>query len=79
MSLVLIIIAVLVFLGLPLLGAGGYALYQVFTHNEAEQDQIWLGSRSTLLIIGIIATLGGLGLICGPVAFFLFGVALPMG
>lgn len=56
--------------GLALLGIGGYALYEGFSKDATEE--IWLGSPITARIIGIIALPAGLGLLCAPVALFLF-------
>ncbi|MFP4344806.1 MAG: hypothetical protein ACLFU8_08945 [Anaerolineales bacterium] len=69
---VLLIAAVSVFGGLVMLGLGGYALYESFSGDEGER--IWLGSPTTARIIGVVALLAGLSLLCLPAAVFIFGV-----
>ena len=56
--------------GLDLLGFGGYALYEGFAKDATEE--IWLDSPTTARIIGIIALLAGLGLLCAPIGALLF-------
>ena len=56
--------------GLALLGLGGYALYEGFAKDATAE--IWLDSPTTARIIGIIALLAGLGLLCAPVGALLF-------
>jgi len=71
MSIILILGGLMVVLGgLALLGIGGYALYEGFAKDATEE--IWLGSPTTARIIGIIALLAGLGLLCAPLGYLLF-------
>lgn len=68
----LIPIVLMVLGGLALLGVGGYALYEGLAKDATEE--MWLDSPSTALIVGIIALLVGLGLLCTPLGYFLFFV-----
>ncbi|MEA3397428.1 MAG: hypothetical protein U9R05_08205 [Chloroflexota bacterium] len=68
----LIPIVLMVLGGLALLSIGGYALYEGFAKDATEE--MWLDSPSTARIIGIIALLAGLGLLCAPVGYLLFFV-----
>ena len=75
MSIMIIIILVLVtFGGLLLMGAGSFFLYEFFTKDETES--VFLGSRSTALIVGIIGIVLGFVMMCAPVAFMFFGVSM---
>ena len=77
MSIIIIILVLVVFGGLLLMGVGGYFLYEFFSKDETES--VWLGSRSTALIVGIIGIGLGLVMMCAPIAFMAFGVSmLPM-
>ncbi len=67
-------------LGLVFLGAGGFALYEGFAKDV--NDEIWLASPTTARIIGIIALLVGLALLCTSILaffapFFIFAIAPP--
>jgi hypothetical protein len=69
-SIILILGVFMALGGLALLGIGGYALYEGFAKDATEE--IWLGSPTTARIIGIIALLAGLGLLCAPIGYLLF-------
>ena len=60
--------------GLLLMGIGGYFLYEFFTKDETES--VWLGSRSTALIVGIIGIVLGVVMMCAPIAFMFFGFSM---
>jgi len=77
MSIMMIILVMVTFGGLLLMGMGGYALYEFFAKDETES--VFLGSRSTALIAGIIGLVLGLIMMCGPVAFMFFGVTMMPG
>jgi len=74
----LIILVGVVLAGAACLGLGGYALYEGFSKSEGER--VFLGEPRTAKIVGIIALLLGLLLICLPLAgafyFFFMGVSL---
>ncbi|MBN1876183.1 MAG: hypothetical protein JXA33_18310 [Anaerolineae bacterium] len=76
MAVSLLLFFLLIPLALVVLGVGGYALYEGFAKEEA--DKVWLGSPQTARIVGIIAVLGGLLLLCGLVlaVFYIFGVRI---
>lgn len=76
--LIMIVLVIVAFAGLLLMGMGAYSLYEYFAKDEAES--VWLGSRSTALIVGIIGLVLGAVMICAPIAFMFFGVSMvPMG
>ena len=68
LSIILVLGILMILGGLALLGLGGYALYEGFAKDATEE--VWLGSPTTARIIGIIALLAGLGLLCALVALF---------
>lgn len=75
MSIIAIIILVLVTFGsLLMMGAGGFFLYEFFTKDETES--VFLGSRSTALIAGIIGVVLGAIMMCALIAFMFFGVSI---
>ena len=72
--LLMIILIIVAFGGLLLMGAGGFFLYEFFTKDETES--VFLGSRSTALIVGIIGIVLGVIMICAPIAFMFFGFSM---
>jgi hypothetical protein len=56
--------------GVGLLGVGAFALYEGFSKEEG----VWLGSPITARVVGIIAVILALILICGITAVLTFGV-----
>lgn len=71
----LIILIVVVLAGLAALAGGGYALYTGLIKKDS--DSIFVGSTTTVVIIGIVAMLIGLGIFCSLIAgaFLLFANA----
>jgi len=70
-----IVLVIIIFGGLLCLGLGAYALYEGFAKSEGER--LLLGDPRTARIVGIIAVLLGLLLICLPLAgvFYIMSVS----
>jgi len=65
-----IVLVIVIFGGLLCLGLGAYALYEGFA--KSEDERLLLGDPKTARIVGIIALLLGLLLICLPLGFFFY-------
>lgn len=65
-----VVLVLVIFGGLLCLGLGAFALYEGFAKSEGEP--LLLGNPRTARIVGIVALLFGLLLICLPLVFFFY-------